>query len=102
MGFFRKGVLGKKSLSRSATSAKKQNNLLRLGVERLEDKILMSVFTPTYLVSSLYSHGRLSPANGSTCTGSGLTPTQVRTAYGIDKIAFASGSSAGTGSGETI
>ena len=61
-----------------------------------------NVNTPQFLLldssPSLQSDGTLAPFDGTTPTG--LTPTQVRHAYGVDQVMF--GSLVGDGTGQTI
>ncbi len=72
----------------------------RPGLEVLEELNLPSgvTFAPTHVLASRppVSHqaGSGSP--------SGLTPAQVRHAYGFDKITFSNGTIVGNGAGETI
>ncbi len=70
-------------------------------VEQLEDKILLSVFSPTYAVQ--FQHA-FTPAGSSVPPASALAPAQLRNAYGINGITFQSngGTVTGNGSGETI
>jgi subtilase family serine protease len=72
-------------------------------VEQLEEKLLLTVFTPTYVVHP-HSHGNVGPAASAAPPASALTPAQLRTAYGINGITFQSngGTITGDGSGETI
>jgi hypothetical protein len=69
-------------------------------LESLEDLVLLSgaTFTPAHLLSSSPILAPQGPGGGP----SGLTPAQVRHAYGFDQITFNNGSVAGNGSGETI
>ncbi len=68
-------------------------------LEHLEDLVLLSGITmePTHLLSS---NPIKAQASGS--TPSGLSPAQVRQAYGFNAITFQNGTVAGTGAGETI
>ena len=69
----------------------------RLDILVLEARDLPSVVHPTYV--------RITPAGGvtplSTTGPTGLTPAQVRHAYGFDQISFANGVT-GDGTGQTI
>src|SRR5205823_3938589 len=67
-------------------------------LEPLEDLVLPTItMAPTYLVAS----HPIDPQAG-TGTPVGLTPSQVRHAYGFDQITFNNGTVRGDGSGETI
>jgi subtilase family serine protease len=72
----------------------------RPGLEMLEALDLPSGITlvPTYVLGG---HPLASHQSGSGAP-SGLSPAQVRAAYGIDQISFKNGSVAGNGAGETI
>jgi hypothetical protein len=73
--------------------------LLRPFVELLEGRSLPSVshFRPTFILSNI---NNINPAQGP--GGVGLTPDQVRTAYGINSITFSGGTITGDGTGQTI
>jgi hypothetical protein len=75
-----------------------------VAIEVLEEKIALSsmVATPTYVVSHPLS-GRASPAASGSNPG-GLSPVQVRNAYGISGITFHGNGAtvAGDGTGQTI
>src|SRR5438445_436252 len=103
MSPFWKEALRKNSVAQPA-SARTPRNVFQPQLEQLEEKVLLSVFSPTYMVHGSHDHGPASPAGGTAFTGAGLTPTQVRSAYGINGITFqgSGGTIAGTGSGQTI
>src|SRR5436305_13145702 len=96
----RKNVPG----SASRRRAKSCSRAARLRVEPMEDRLLLSsgaglTFAPSHL---LYR-----PDNGSgpmaTPGHTGLTPTQIRHAYGFDQISFlTSDYNANAGTGQTI
>ncbi len=69
-------------------------------LEALEDKTLLSGVTmvPTHVLAGNPVSG---PQAGSS-TPYGLTPAQVRHAYGFDQITFQNGTVTGNGNGETI
>jgi hypothetical protein len=67
-------------------------------VEILEERSLLTVAYPSAL---LLSPGALVPDSSSTLPG-GLSPAQVRQAYGFNKITFSNGAVQGNGSGQTI
>src|SRR5215472_22405 len=73
-------------------------NKVRLGLEALETRDLLSVFAPTYLVDNPAQAP--SPLAGAGPAG-GYTPAQVRHAYGFDQTSFPGGVP-GDGSGTTI
>src|SRR5262249_38690068 len=66
-------------------------------LELLEDRNLLTVFTPAHLLSQ--PAGSLTPFGTSSPTG--LSPTQVRHAYGFAQVSF-SGGVQGDGTGEPI
>jgi hypothetical protein len=67
-------------------------------LEALESRELMTVAYPAALV---LHPGTLVPASG-TGLPAGLSPSQVRHAYGFDQITFSNGAVKGDGSGQTI
>ena len=79
---------------RAAPRPRRRRSVLCL--ERLEDRTLPAVVSPTAL---LLASGGVGAAAGSGLPA-GLSPAQVRHAYGFDQIAF--GSVQGDGSGQTI
>jgi subtilisin-like proprotein convertase family protein len=83
--------------SRRATHGQKQQKS-RLGFETLECRDVPSAVAVTDYVRTLAASGTASP-NGSTAPY-GLTPTQIRSAYGFNAVTF--GSVTGDGSGQTI
>ena len=84
------------------SSRKKRRSSVQPQVEQLEDKILLSVFSPTYAVH--HQNGHFGRASSTAPPASALTPAQVRNAYGINGITFQSNGATvtGNGSGETI
>ncbi len=67
-------------------------------IESLEGRLLLSATaTPTF---TLFGHGSQGAKPSATAGVAPFTPAQIRTAYGVNQIAF--GSTAGTGAGETI
>src|SRR4051794_5796497 len=70
----------------------------RLTVELLEVRNLLSGAQPAYV---LLPHGGETTPFGTTGP-TGLTPTQIRHAYGFDQIAFANGTIVGDGAGTPI
>jgi hypothetical protein len=87
------------------TLAGPRRRTARPAVEQLEEMVLPSSTTllPAYLVGTAHKVS-FGPQSGQTPDSAALTPTQVRTAYGIGSIAFqTSGSSVtGDGSGQII
>ncbi len=79
---------------RAAPRSRPRRSVLCL--ERLEDRTVPTVVSPTAL---LLASGGAVPTAGSGLPA-GLSPAQVRHAYGFDQIAF--GSVQGDGSGQTI
>jgi len=69
---------------------------LRLHLESLETRNLPSGFTPEYVILPLGAGQFNSPGP------TGLTPTQIRHAYGFDQISFSNGTIPGDGRGTTI
>jgi subtilase family serine protease len=67
-------------------------------LEALEVRELLTVAYPAAL---LFHPGTLVPASG-TGQPAGLSPAQVRHAYGFDQISFSNGAVKGDGSGQTI
>src|SRR5262249_42251876 len=69
-------------------------------LESLEDLVLPSGITmvPTHLLAG---HPIVSPQAG-TGTPAGLSPAQVRHAYGFDQVSFSNGTVKADGSGQTI
>src|SRR5437868_12890559 len=88
--------LAKKRIS-SHVFSPRRNRTPRLGIEALESRDLLSVFTPTY---ELLHGGGLAKPFGTTGP-SGYTPSQILHAYGFDKITLPGGAAA-DGSGTTI
>jgi hypothetical protein len=68
-------------------------------LERLEDRTVPTVVNPT--VHLLLNPGALVPA-GSAGQPGGLSPAEVRHAYGFDQITFQNGTVVGDGTGQTI
>jgi hypothetical protein len=68
-----------------------------LGLENLEDRTLLSVASPTAHLLPTVS----APPLAGTAPG-GLSPAQVRHAYGFDQITFNNGTIVGDGTGQTI
>ena len=103
MSFFsssRTGKLGKRS-SLGPRQPRKSRRLRALRFEPLEDRELLSVSAPGFAVPfHVASAANRGVAPLSTAGPTGLTPTQIRHAYGFDKISF--GGIAGDGSGTTI
>jgi subtilase family serine protease len=67
-------------------------------IEPLEGRLLLSATaTPTF---TLFGHGSHGAKPSATAGVAPFDPAQIRTAYGVNQIAF--GSTAGTGAGETI
>ncbi len=89
---------------RKQKARKKQATAFKPTLEFLEEKVLPSAYSPTYAVHTPGVHPSLRAAASSSFTGNGLTPAQVRSAYGVNSITFQSGGNtvAGDGSGETI
>ena len=79
---------------RAAPRSRPRRSVLRL--ERLEDRTVPTVVSPTAL---LLASGGAVPAAGSGLPA-GLSPAQVRQAYGFNQIAF--GTVQGNGAGQTI
>jgi streptogramin lyase len=84
---------------------RRRPHLVRPQLEVLEEKLLPSAgnLVPTYIVAPTHeigSHlgGGLLPLSGPP----GLSPAQVRHAYGFDQIFFQNGTVPGDGSGQTI
>src|SRR5262249_17456208 len=75
-------------------------------VEALEGMVLPSGVTafPTYQVPHQHAlhQNALTPQAGPGAAPAGLSPSQVRHAYGFDQITFANGTVTGDGTGETI
>src|SRR5579871_7049214 len=73
---------------------------VQLEVLELETRVLLSASTITPGVVLLQPAGGATPA----ATGSpvGLSPSQVRHAYGFDQITFQNGTVVGDGTGQTI
>jgi hypothetical protein len=67
------------------------------GLENLEERTVPTVAYPTIHLFP----GALVPHSG-TSLPAGLSPSQVRTAYGFNLISFSNGTVAGNGSGQTI
>src|SRR5262245_45869406 len=76
----------------------KRPTTFRPNLEALEDLVLPSTVTafPTYIAANPLADTQASSAPV------GLTPSQVRHAYGFDQITFNSGAIRGDGSGQTI
>jgi hypothetical protein len=74
--------------------------VFRPALESLEEMVLPSgvTFLPTHVLAG---HPHAAPQAGSG-TPSGLSPSQVRQAYGFNQITFSNGTVAGNGAGETI
>lgn len=84
--------------SHSGRAPSKRGRALR--VEPLESRAMLSVTVPGYAVPDhIAPNGVTSMA---TAAPTGLTPAQIRAAYGFDKITFNNGTVAGDGSGTTI
>ncbi len=102
---------------RRATAARRSHGLqFRVSFEQLESRRLLSASpTPTVappssaaLSSAAHTNvvvytpaGVINPALG-TADPTGLTPSQVRNAYGFSQVTFSSGSIVGNGAGQTI
>src|SRR6516162_505742 len=69
---------------------------LRLHLESLETRNLPSGFTPEYVILPLGAGQFNSPGP------TGYSPSQIRHAYGFDKITFSNGTIRGDGRGTTI
>ncbi len=84
---------------RPRTCSRKRPAHCQLQVEPLEEIMLLSGITllPAYLLAG---HPLAAPQVGG--GPAGLSPAQVRHAYGFDQVTFQNGSVAGNGSGETI
>ncbi len=67
-------------------------------LECLEDRTLLSVTGPSVVV---FHPGALTP-DSSTALPAGLSPAQIRQAYGFNQISFSNGTVVGNGSGQTI
>ena len=88
-----------RSLRKSASSNRSQRRTskFRPHLEVLEDLTLPAVtFLPTHLMSSNPIQPQAGPGP------SGMTPAQVRHAYGFDQISFQNGTVVGNGAGQTI
>ncbi len=78
----------------------------RLAFEQLEDRRLLSgqpvasAFHTNYV--RYLPAGQVHPADGGSTIPDGLTPVQVRTAYGLPQVTFSNGTITGDGSGQTI
>ncbi len=81
---------------RAAPRPRRRRSVLCL--ERLEDRAVPAVISPTAL---LMASGGVGSAAGSG-PPAGLSPAQVRQAYGFNQITFNSGTVQGNGSGQTI
>src|SRR5262249_58239527 len=82
----------------NATPLRKSNRY-RLEVEQLEDRALMSVAVfHHHIIHQVNANGGILPFGSPGPVG--LTPSQIRHAYGFDQINF--GGTAGDGTGETI
>ncbi len=76
----------------------------RLQVESLETRVLLSV-SPSGVAEAAPTYELFEPLGAKpqgTSGPTGLTATQVRTAYGINQITFDGGTIQGNGAGETI
>jgi subtilase family serine protease len=89
---------GRNKQARRRRGHAKDNRTLR--VEPLENRCLLSVSLPGYAVPDHVAPFGVTPM--ATAGSTGLTPAQVRTAYGFDKISFNSGTVAADGTGTTI
>src|SRR5262249_2838814 len=79
-------------------STSRQHSRSRLRLESLEDRCVpASLAHPTFV---LLHHGGGAHPNSGSGTPSGLTPSVIRSAYGISGLSF--GSTTGDGSGQTI
>jgi subtilase family serine protease len=90
----------------SKACSKRRQPTYRPQIEVFEEKIQPSstVMSPTYMViQPTHATNQVTPASGS-AGPVGLTPSQVRQAYGINAITFSSNGTtiAGTGTGQTI
>jgi subtilase family serine protease len=86
---------------RSSLAPRKPSGFRALRVESLESREMLSLSLPGFAVPdhvAAVAVGGVAPL--STAGPSGMTPTQVRHAYGFDKISF--GGIVGDGSGTTI
>src|SRR5262249_16922336 len=86
------------SFRKSRPDGRSRRRLLPLHLEVLEDRTLLSVTSAHPL---LFNPDAPSPLGGSNLPV-GLTPSQVRGAYGIDGIRFSLEGIVGDGSGQTI
>lgn len=89
-----------RSLARPVSRKPAKRSTCKPQLEILEDLTLPSGITisPTHVQSGNPIHG---PQAGSS-TPSGLTPAQVRHAYGFDQVTFQNGTIKGDGTGQTI
>ena len=61
------------------TSRKKQNTGYQPQVEQLEEKVLLSVFSPTYVSHSQLGHGIVGPLSGTAVPSSAQLPRNFAT-----------------------
>ena len=92
------------SALRVANGASGRRNRRRpdLNCELLEQRKLLSADATTTSISDLTAQTDLSVIAAVSSGPTGLTPAEIRTAYGVNLIAFSGGAVTGTGAGETI
>lgn len=94
--FWRKGWSNRKAGAASLRTGKESQKRTILSVERLEERDLLTSFSPLYALTPQATTPFANEAP------SGYTPSQVRQAYGFNQITFSNGTIQGDGSGQTI
>src|SRR5690348_6754973 len=82
-------------------SGSRRSHRINLACEPLEERRLLSVDAAGGSLTQITAKPNLNVVSLASTGPTGMTPQQVRGAYGIDQITFSSGTITGNGAGQT-